>query len=55
MSHELLRDPDIDSTLGEIRAEFMTEAIRNEIRCKGIRRDELVPVNPSSHFQIQLT
>lgn len=54
VAHELLGDPNVYSLPGEIRAEFMSEAIRNEIHCKWIRRDEPVAICLTAHSEIKL-
>ena len=54
VAHELLGDPDVYSLSGKVRAEFMSEAIWNEIHRKWIRRDEPVAICLTAHGEIKL-
>lgn len=54
VAHQLLGDPDVYSLSGKVRAEFMSEAIWNEIHRKWIRRDEPVAICLTAHGEIKL-
>ncbi len=55
VAHELLSDPDVYSLSGKVRAEFMSEAIWDEIHRKRIRRDEPVTICLTAHSEIKLS
>ena len=54
VTHESLGGPDINAHFLKVCAKGMPEIIRNKVVGQGIRRDQLVPVYPATHGNVQL-